>query len=187
MLTGVASAQQQQPPAQSPPAAGSPATPLPPIGVNGWRFEKRGDFFQFFCNHPRCGPHAAVSYRLYAPDFTMSYAKFRQNQDEILPAIRQRAAPGTTISVLEIKGDEGSGPPRIFTIRRLSEFANGTKEYRVSTTLLGRTYAASLISTSDDETAASANSGVFIMGLMLFINMEKPQTMTLDPYAPPKK
>jgi len=103
----------------------------------------------------------------------MTLERFRREQEEILRALEQRAAPGTRIKILEIKGDEGSGPRRMFVVRRLTEHPNGTKEFRVSSTLLGVNHLATLISTSQDEQAAIANHSVFALAVMLFINVQR--------------
>src|SRR5262245_6828956 len=149
----------------------------PSVGP-GWRYEKRGasggpDLHVFHCQQPHCVPPSAVSYRLYAPNTTMTLEQFRREQEEIVRALEQRAAPGTRITVLEIKGDEGSGPPRMFVTRRVTEQPNGTREFRVSSTLLGVSHSATLISTSPDEKAATANHSMFVIAVMLFINQRR--------------
>src|SRR5262245_490783 len=167
VLIGNASAQQAPPP-QAPSSADAPPVAVGP----DWRHEKRGaDVHTFYCQQALCMPPSAVSYRLYAPDNTMTLERFRHEQEEILGALEQRAAPGTRIKILEIKGDEGSGPRRMFVVRRLTEHPNGTKEFRVSSTLLGVNHLATVISTSQDEQAAIDNHSVFVLAVMLFINL----------------
>ena len=177
VLVGNAAAQQAP---QQGPSVQAPSSPdAPPVAIGpGWRYEKRGagggpDLHVFHCQQPHCVPPSAVSYRLYAPNRTMTLEQFRREQEEIVRALEQRTAPGTRITVLEIKGDEGSGPPRMFVTRRLTEQPNGTREFRVSSTLLGVSHSATLISTSPDEKAATANHSMFVIAVMLFINQRR--------------
>src|SRR6266699_4985955 len=97
VLIGNASAQQRPPTAPS-------STDLPPVGVGpDWRYEKRdGDIHTFFCQSPRCAPTSTVSYRLFAPDNTMTLERFRREQETIRKALEERAIPGTHIKILEI-------------------------------------------------------------------------------------
>jgi hypothetical protein len=150
------------------------STETPPVAVGpGWRYEKRSaggaDLHQFFCQQPRCGPHSAVSFMIYPPRPPVTLEQFRRDQETTLAALRERAAPGTKITVLEIKGGDGSKLPSVFEVRRLTEFPNGTKSYRVSSTLFGEKYTATLISTSQDEEAAAANHALYAVAVMLFI------------------
>jgi hypothetical protein len=163
-LAGAASAQQQQPA-----SAGTPPVSVGP----GWRYEKRSleraDLHQFWCQQPDCGPHSVVSYVIYAPSPPMRLEQYRQSQASTLTALRERAAPGTKITELGLKGDDTGKLPSMFEVRRLTELPDGKKEYRVSSTLLGTKYSATLISTSEDEQAATANHALFAVAVMMFI------------------
>jgi len=172
---------QAEPPVPAPSSADKP-----PVAVGAdWRYEKRSpegrDLHQFFCQQPACGPHSAVSYRIYAPHAAMTLEQFRQDQERILRMLQERAAPGTRITSLEITGDDGGKIPSMFVARRLTEFPNGAKEYRVSSTLYGAKYTASLISTSQDEKAATANHALFTVGVMLFVNSGVPLAIGANP------
>jgi hypothetical protein len=173
VLASNASAQQPGTPAQPPAAAPSPAE-KPPVAIDGWLYEKRviegAIFHQFFCRKLGCGRHPAVSYRIYPPSPPMTMEKFRENQTTILAGLRKQAAPGTQITQLDITG-EGSGRiPQWFAVRRLTASPNSPRSYRVSSTLLGRAYSATLISTSQDEQAAIDNHKAFFDALQIFIN-----------------
>jgi hypothetical protein len=162
LTSGAASAQQQQP-AATPPVAVSP----------GWRYEKvpaeGADIHRFVCERPQCGPQSVVSYRIYSPSAAMRLEEYRQREDTVLAMMRERAAPGTKITVLDLKGDDTGKLPSFFEVRRLTEFPNGRKEYRVSSVLQSNKYSATLISSSDEEQAATANHANFTLPLMLFI------------------
>jgi hypothetical protein len=171
-LAGAASAQQSA--ASSSPGQPPASADTPPVSVSpGWRYEKvpveGGDLHRFLCQRPQCGPRSVVSYKIYPPSPPMRLEQFRQNQATTLAALRERAAPGTKITELSLKGDDTGKLPCVFEVRRLTEFPNGKKEYRVSSTLLSNKYSATLISTSEDEQAATANHSQFFLVLMLFI------------------
>jgi hypothetical protein len=100
----------------------------------------------------------------------MNLEQFRDEQQRVVKALEERAPPGTRIAILEIEGDEGSGPPKMFTSRRLITSANGSKEFVSSSVLLGTKYSASLISSSNDEAASRTNHSMFAVAVMLFIN-----------------
>lgn len=138
-----------------------------------WRYEKLpNDIYMFHCQSPRCVPPSRVSYRLYAPNNAMTLAQFRQDQETVVKALQQRAPPGTRIEILETKGDEGSGPRRMFVSTRQISHPDGKTEFASSSTLLGTRYAASLISSSLDKKADESNRAIFALALMLLINVE---------------
>src|SRR5262245_41771738 len=172
----IAPALAQSPPAQTAPGAPPAQAPAdaPPVAVGpDWRYEKRPqDVFMFHCQSPRCVPPSRVSYRLYSPSTATTREQFRQEQETIVKALEQRAAPGTRIKILEMLGDDGTGPRRMFVSRRLITNPDGKEEYTSSALLLGTRYAASLISSSADEKASKDNHAMFALALMLFINVE---------------
>jgi hypothetical protein len=149
-----------------------PAAEMPPVAVGpDWSYEKRGqDVHMFLCRHARCAPPSRVSYRLYAPNSTMTLEQFRRDQEHVVKALQERAPEGTRIEILEITGDEGSGPSKMFTSRRRVTLRDGNKEFVSSSMLLGTRYSASLISSSLSEEASRGNHAIFVMGVMLFIN-----------------
>jgi hypothetical protein len=104
----------------------------------------------------------------------MTLEQFRREQDSITRMLQERALPGTKITLLDVTGDDGAKLPSMFVVRRLTEFPNGAKEYRVSSTMLAARYAATLISTARDEETATRNHSVFAMGVLLFISTPRP-------------
>jgi hypothetical protein len=179
-LAGIAAAQQPSPPAQPPAAADSP-----PVGVGpNWRYEKRngqgGELHQFFCVAPACGPRAAVSYMLYPRQSPATLEQFRDSHQSVVTKLQEQS-PGTKVTLIEVKGDEGGKIPSMFVARRVTEYPNGTKDYRVSSSMYGEKYAATLISTSPDEKSASANHALFTIGVMLFANSGLPLAVGADP------
>src|SRR5262249_6081430 len=97
-------------------AAQAPPSDTPPVAVGSdWRYEKRSaegaDLHQFWCQQPGCGPHSAVSYRIYAPHAPMTLEQYQQDQDRILRVLQERAAPGTKITLLDATGDAGGKLP----------------------------------------------------------------------------
>jgi hypothetical protein len=111
----------------------------------------------------------------------MTLSQFRRDQNAILQQLQERAPPGTKITLLDITGDDGGKLPSMFLVRRFTEFPNGAKEYRVSSTLFGAKYSATLISTSQDEKAATANHSLFSVGVMLFVNSGSPLAIGASP------
>jgi hypothetical protein len=150
------------------------AADAPPVAVGpDWRYEKRpSDVHMFHCQNAGCLPPSRVSYRLYAPNNALTLAQFRQEQQTVVKALEQRAPPGTRIELLDVKGDEGTGPRRMFVSKRLVTHPDGKKEYTSSSVLLGVRSAASLISSSHDQKAVETNSAIFSVVLMLLINVE---------------
>src|SRR5262245_55703084 len=173
VLVGNAAAQ-QKPSAQARSSADEPPVAIGP----DWRYVKRSadvgsDIHVFHCQQSQCAPPSVVSYRLYAPNNTITLEQFRREQEETVKALEQRAGPGARITILDIKGDAGRRLPRMFVGRRLTEQPNGTREFTVRSTLLGASHSATLISTSRDEKAADANHAMFVMAVMLFINQRR--------------
>jgi uncharacterized protein YndB with AHSA1/START domain len=166
--------QAQQPRSATPGGTpGQAPADAPPVAVGpDWQYERRGeDVHMFHCRQGRCVPPSRVSYRLYAPNNAMTVEQFRREQETVVKALEQRGPPGTRITILDITGDEGTGPRRMFTSRRRIDHADGAKEYVSSSLLLGERYSASLISSSLDEAASRANHAIFVVGVMLFINV----------------
>lgn len=144
----------------------------PPVAVGpGWRYERRPpDIHMFLCQQDSCDRSSRVSYRVYAPGNT-TLPQFRKEQEALVKALENRAPPGTRIEILGIEGDKGSKLPRMYKSRRVMTSADGAKEYSVSALLLGPRHAASLISSSHDEKASTANHAIFALAVMLLVNL----------------
>lgn len=144
----------------------------PPVAIGpGWRYERRPpDVHMFLCEQDGCHRSSRVSYRVYAPDNSITLARFRSEQETVVKALQQRAPPGTRIEILGIEGDETTTLPRMYRSRRLITAADGSKEYTVSGLLLGARHAASLISSSRDEKASVTNYSLFGIAVMLLVN-----------------
>src|SRR5215470_1766368 len=160
-------AEEAQPEGNGSPAA--PASPeMPPVAVGPeWAYERlAGDVHMFVCRESACVPSSKVSYRLYGRNDTMTLEQFRRQQEHVVKVLQEHAPPGTHIEILEVHGDEGSGLPRTFTSRRLIANSSGAKEFITSSLLLGMAGAASLVSSSPDEEASSANEVIFARAVM---------------------
>jgi hypothetical protein len=124
----------------------------------------------FLCQQDSCDRSSRVSYRVYAPDNTFTLARFREGQEAVVKAMEQRGAPGTRIEILGIEGDEGGALPRMYKSRRVVTSPDGSKEYSVSALLLGARYSASLISSSHNEKASTANHALFGLAVLLLVS-----------------
>ena len=70
----------------------------------GWRYERRPpDVHMFLCQQDSCDRSSRVSYRLYAPDNTMTLERFRREQETVAKALEQRAPAGARIAILGIE------------------------------------------------------------------------------------
>src|SRR5262245_33247820 len=79
---GAAAQQARQP--DDPGAAPVPSVAeMPPVAIGpDWSYEKRApDVHMFQCRVARCSPPSRVSYRLYAPDNTMTLEQFRRDRN----------------------------------------------------------------------------------------------------------
>jgi hypothetical protein len=161
--------------AQPNPSAPAPApAAAPPVSFGAdWVYEMRPpDIHSFQCVQPRCTPPAVISYRIYPPDVTMTLRQFRDEQAHLIKMLQDRGPPGTRIRLLDVS-DKGSGPLRIYVARRLTEFPNGAREFRVSGMVLGKTRSATTISTSSDEKVSIDNHGTLAAGVMAFFNQRQ--------------
>ncbi|MGY4307547.1 hypothetical protein ACVIJ6_004790 [Bradyrhizobium sp. USDA 4369] len=147
-----------------------PAAPRPPIAVSGWTPQRPNgtDVTFFLCEDAKCGPGSKVSYRLYAPNTTLTIEQFRASQEQTVKLLDQRV-PGQKTTILRVEGDNGTGVPRVFRVRRLKVAPDGTKEYQVSGVLFGAKGSASLISTASSEAASNANFAQFAVPVMALI------------------
>lgn len=145
----------------------------PPVAVSGWRYEQvPNGVHMFLCEQASCIPGSKVSYRFYAAGDPMTLETFRSSQQQIAKALEQRS-PGQRITILAVEGDSGTAVPRMFKARRKTVAADGTSEYVVSGVLFGSKASASLISSSRDEKASSANYALFGVAVMLFVTSAK--------------
>lgn len=144
----------------------------PPVAIGpGWRYERRPpDVHMFHCRLDSCDRSSRVSYRILAPDNAFTLARFRSEQEKVAKLLEQRAPTGTRIAILGIEGDDNAKLPRMYKSRRLVTSPDGSKEYSVSALLLGARYAASLISSSRDEKASTANHALFGVAVLLVIS-----------------
>ena len=100
-------------------------------------------------------PGSRVSYRFYAAGTTMPLSQYRSEQEMVVKALQQRAAPGTQITVVAIEGDDVDTLPRMYKARRLTIRPDGSQEHVHSGLLMGEKASVSLISSSTDEKAAT--------------------------------
>ena len=133
----------------------------------------------FLCQQDSCDRSSRVSYRLYAPDNTITLERFRREQETVAKALEQRAPAGARIAILGIEGDDTGQLPRMYKSRRVVTSADGSKEYSVSALLLGARYSASLISSSRSEAASVRNHTLFGVAVLLLINpaADKPRAL----------
>ena len=164
-----------QPTIQIGPAAGT-SSDAPPVALGpGWRYERRRpDIHMFHCQLDSCDRSSRVSYRIYAPDNTVTLQRFRREQETLIKALEQRMPAGTRVASLGVDGDDTTTLPRMYKSQRLVTSPDGSKEYSVSALLLGRRHSASLISSSRSEKASTANHALFGIAVMLLVNVEKP-------------
>jgi hypothetical protein len=155
-----------------PPAGASP-NDSPPVSISpGWRYQRApNDVHAFFCEQDQCDRSSRVSYRLYAPDNSLTLEKFREQQKQAVQMLQERGPPGTRIAILGIEGS-GEGIPRIFKSRRLVTNPDGSKEYVISSLIVGSRASATLISSSRDEKAVDKNHAQFGVAVMLFVAPE---------------
>ena len=146
----------------------APKSDGPPVAVGGWRYEKAAnDVHLFHCEMAACVPGSKVSYRFYPAGTTMPFAQYRSEQELVVKALQQRAAPGTKISIVAIEGDDVDTLPRMYKSRRLTVHPDGSQEHVHSGILMGEKASVSLISSSRDEKAASVSFGLYALALML--------------------
>jgi hypothetical protein len=152
-------------------AAAQPAsTQGPPVAIGGWRYSKgANDVHLFDCETAACVPGSRVSYRFYAAGTTMPLSQYRSEQELVVKALQQRAAPGTKITIVAIEGDDVATLPRTYKARRLTIHPDGSQEHVHSGILMGEKASVSLISSSRDEKAATGSYAQYALGLMLVI------------------
>ena len=123
--------------AQSP----KPETPVsdgPPVAIGGWHYTKGANEVHLFdCENPSCVAGSRVSYRFYAAGTTMALAQYRSEQEMVVNALQQRAAPGTKITIVAIEGDDVDTLPRMYKARRLTIRPDGSQEHVHSGLLMG--------------------------------------------------
>ena len=148
----------------------------PPVAVGGWRYTKgANDVHLFDCDTAACVPGSRVSYRFYAAGTTMPLSQYRSEQEMVVKALQQRAAPGTKITVVAIEGDDVDTLPRMYKARRLTIRPDGSQEHVHSGLLMGEKASVSLISSSTDEKAATGSFAQFALPLMLVIHVSRDQ------------
>ncbi|GLH81991.1 hypothetical protein SSBR45G_69000 [Bradyrhizobium sp. SSBR45G] len=159
-------------PSTTPSATPSPAAPPQPFSVSGWRSQRPSgtDVTFFICEDTKCGPGSKVSYRLYAPDTTMTIEQFRASQEQTVKILDQRV-PGQTTTILGVEGDKGTNLPRVFRARRLKVAADGSREYQVSGMLFGLKASASLISTAGGEASSTTNFALFAIPVLAMLGL----------------
>ena len=61
----------------------------PPVSIGpGWRYERRPpDIHMFHCQQDSCDRSSRVSYRIYAPDNTVTLQRFRHEQETLIRAL----------------------------------------------------------------------------------------------------
>jgi uncharacterized protein YndB with AHSA1/START domain len=154
--------------------AQTPQADGPPVAIGGWRYEKgANDVHLFHCEMAACVPGSRVSYRFYAAGTTLPFAQYRSEQEMVVKALQQRAAPGTKITIVAIEGDDTATLPRMYKTRRLTIQPDGSQEHVHSGILMGERASVSLISSSRDEKAATGSYAQYALGLMLVIQMPK--------------
>jgi uncharacterized low-complexity protein len=158
------------------PKAGTPQADGPPVAIGGWRYIKgANDVYLFDCETAACVPGSRVSYRFYAAGTTMPLSQFRSEQETVVKALQQRAAPGTKITIVAIEGDDVDTLPRMYKARRLMLHPDGSQEHVHSGLLMGERASVSLISSSRDEKAATVGYAQYALGLMLSIQVSRDQ------------
>ncbi|MGJ4947546.1 hypothetical protein [Bradyrhizobium sp. HKCCYLS20291] len=159
-------------PSAAPPVNPSPAAPSLPFSVGGWKSQRPNgtDVTFFLCQEAQCGPGSKVSYRLYAPDATMTVEQFRASQEQTIRILDERV-PGQTTTILGVEGDKGTGVPRVFRVRRLKVAPDGTREYQVSGMLFGSRGSASLISSASSETNSTTNFAQFAIPVLVLLGV----------------
>jgi hypothetical protein len=163
-------ARAQAPQAEPPKAEG------PPVAIGGWRYSKgANDVHLFDCEVAACVPGSRVSYRFYAAGTIMPLSQYRSEQEMVVKALQQRAAPGTKITIVEIEGDDVDTLPRMYKSRRLTIHPDGSQEHVHSGLLMGEKASVSLISSSRDEKAATGSFSLYALALMLIIQMPRDQ------------
>jgi hypothetical protein len=105
----------------------------------------------------------------------MPLSQFRSEQEMIVKALQQRAAPGTKITIVAVEGDEADSLPRMYKSRRLMVHPDGSPEHVHSGLIWGKQASVSLISSSRDEKAATASYAQYALGLMLLIQVDRDQ------------
>ena len=171
----VYSARAQTPKAEAPKTE-APKAEGPPVAVGGWRYTKgANDVHLFDCDTAACVPGSRVSYRFYAAGTTMPLSQYRSEQEMVVKALQQRAAPGTKITVVAIEGDDVDTLPRMYKARRLTIRPDGSQEHVHSGLLMGEKASVSLISSSTDEKAATGSFAQFALPLMLVIHVSRDQ------------
>jgi hypothetical protein len=145
----------------------------PPFAVSGFRYQLApNNVHMFLCDDvPRCGPDARVSYMIVAAQPNYRIEQFRDEQQQVAAAFRQRLPAGSTVTV-EDATDDG-GRPRVIKGARRMTTPDGRTTHILSTLILGEKVALSLISSSGDRAKADANRALFMVGSMLFVSMQK--------------
>jgi hypothetical protein len=174
--SGHAQTPQAEAPKTEAPKAEAPKAEGPPVAVGGWRYTKgANDVHLFDCDTAACVPGSRVSYRFYAAGTTMPLSQYRSEQEMVVKALQQRAAPGTQITVVGIEGDDVDTLPRMYKARRLTIRPDGSQEHVHSGLLMGEKASVSLISSSTDEKAATGSFAQFALPLMLIIHVSRDQ------------
>jgi hypothetical protein len=169
----VYSARAQTPKAEAPKVE-APQAEGPPVAVGGWRYTRgANDVHLFDCDTAACVPGSRVSYRFYSAGTTMPLSQYRSEQEMVVKALQQRAAPGTKITVVGIEGDDVDTLPRMYKARRLTVRPDGSQEHVHSGLLMGEKASVSLISSSRDEKAAGANYMQYGIGLLLLVQTQR--------------
>lgn len=147
-----------------------------PAAMFGWRYEKAANDVHFLhCEMAYCVPGSKVSYRFYPAGTTMPFAQYRSEQELVVKALQERAPPGTKITIVAIESDDIATLPRMYRTQRLTIHPDGSQEHVHSGILMDEQASVSLISSSSDEKAATANYARYAQGLMWVIQGSRDQ------------
>jgi hypothetical protein len=143
----------------------------PPIAISGFRYAlDRYKIHHFICEQAACGPGSHVSYELYPPNVAMNSEQFRRQQEMAVKMLEGRA-PGTKITLLGIEQSGKKDLVKVFKARRVNAAPDGSKEYVISSIIIGSKFSSSLISSSRDEEVNGRNYNLFAAGLMIAGNL----------------
>jgi hypothetical protein len=133
-----------------------------PFPIEGWRYTLiGGDLHMHECIQERCQPGSRVSYRISAPDRSVTLDVFKDTRRRIEAELRARLGPGALLQTEEPTAGE-TGPVRILRSRRTETRADGSRISTLSMLFIGRAMAVDLMSSSTDPSVVDANAQTFL-------------------------
>jgi hypothetical protein len=134
-----------------------------PIELDGWRTIKGpNDLHVYVCDHPGCAPHSKVSFLLY-PGSAIAPGQFHRQRKMVAELLQQPSAPCASVDGVRVLA--APTPTRC-----VATAPNGAKSYDTVGIINGSNLSASLISSSNDETASETNYRQFEAALKAVVN-----------------